>query len=75
VNCIAAWNFWAYPRHWLHRSNTDPNDGDAIPAFDAVASDDNNVRSTSDSLSAFFDHSMSLNVRVILRTGNSPKSS
>jgi hypothetical protein len=72
VNCIAAWNFFAYPRHWLQRGNADPNDGDSIPAFDAVASDDNNIRSTSDSLSAFFDHSMSLNVRVILRTGNTP---
>jgi hypothetical protein len=71
VNCVAAWNFFAYPRHWLQRSNLDPYDGDAIPAFDAVALH-NNVRATSDSLLAFFEHSRSLNVRVVLRTGSVP---
>ena len=73
VNCVAAWNFYAYPRHWLQRSNEGPYDGDALPAFDAVASDaHNNVRATSDSLAAFFEHSRSLNVRVVLRTGSVP---
>ncbi len=71
VNCVAAWNFFAYPRHWLQRSNVDPYDGDAIPSFDAVAFH-NNVRTTSDSLLEFFEHSRSLNVRVVLRTGSVP---
>jgi hypothetical protein len=31
VNCLAAWNYCAFPAHWLQRAHTDPASGDLVP--------------------------------------------
>ena len=74
VNCIAAWNYYAEPTVWLQRAHDDPNAGDSMPLFDAV-SKNNNVRRTSDSISAFIEYhkSESVNVRTIMRSNDAEK--
>ena len=67
VNCVAAWNYCAFPRRWLQRSHTDPHSGDLLPALDAVA-EKNNVRTTTDSVTDFVAHNASLGALTVFRT-------
>ncbi len=68
VNCLAAWNYCAFPRHWLQRGSTDPDSGDAPPTADVVAGAGNNVRAPTDSVTDFVAHSASLGALTVFRT-------
>ena len=68
VNCVAAWNYAQFPRHWLQRANVDPSSGDALPTHDVVAGADNNVRSPTDSVTDFVAHNTSLGALTVFRT-------
>ena len=73
ANCVAAWNYFAYPTHWLQRGHVDPASGDLPPACDAVAAPaHHNVRTPRPSLAELVAYNRdALNVTTVLRSGRS----
>ena len=69
VNCLAAWNYCAFPAHWLQRAHTDPASGDLLPEFDVVAGPEaNNVGATSAGVADFVHHNWNLGALTVFRT-------
>ena len=69
MNCLAAWNFCAFPAHWLQRARTDPASGDRVPEFDVVAGPEaNNVGATSAGVADFIRHNWNLGALTVFRT-------
>jgi hypothetical protein len=69
VNCLAAWNYCAFPAHWLQRAHTDPASGDLMPEFDVVAGPEaNNVGATSAGVADFIRHNEKLGALTVFRT-------
>ena len=69
VNCLAAWNYCAFPGHWLQRAHTDPASGDHLPLFDVVAGvQDNNVSATNGFVADFVAHNKKLGALTVFRS-------
>ena len=69
VNCLAAWNYCAFPSHWLQRAHTDPASGDKVPELDVVAGPgENNVGATTDGVADFIAHNAKLGALTVFRT-------
>jgi hypothetical protein len=69
VNCLAAWNYCAFPEHWLQRAHTDPASGDLLPEADVVAGPgENNVGETSAGVADFIAHNWKLGALTVFRT-------
>ena len=69
VNCLAAWNYCAFPAHWLQRAHTDPASGDRMPELDVVAGPEaNNVGATSAGVADFIRHNWNLGALTVFRT-------
>jgi hypothetical protein len=69
VNCLAAWNYCAFPDHWLQRAHTDPASGDHLPLFDVVAGvQDNNVSATNGFVDDFVEHNKKLGALTVFRS-------
>lgn len=69
VNCLAAWNYCAFPDHWLQRAHTDPASGDKVPELDVVAGPErNNVGATNADVGDFIAHNWKLGALTVFRT-------